>query len=404
MAPWNILCTITSYPPAIGGAQSHTHELMRRLAQRHRVTVASFWDRNRTDWLLGTTLTAPLQPRSYTLDGVSVQQVTWRRDERWRLLPLLCVYYALKTQAIAVISRRLAPKLAAVAPTCDLVYHARIGRESLAFASLALARQRDVPFLLVPYHHPRWVGWNYRQYLDLYRQADAVMALTDHERQTLIELGVQPQRIFVTGNAPVLATPPPPAGAFAGRYAPARSAPGPLILFLAQKYRYKGLEALLAAAPLVWQQHPEAWFAFVGPRTRFSERLFHQVSDPRLVEMGAVSLAEKTAALADCTVLCVPSSQESFGGVFTEAWALHKPVIGGPAPAVREVITPGADGFVVAQDPALIAEHLNLLLAQPGLAARMGQAGFAKVQAHFTWDALAAKTEQAIQAVLHRTA
>ena len=115
---------------------------MRRLAQRHRVTVASFWDRNRTDWLLGTTLTAPLQPRSYTLDGVSVQQVTWRRDERWRLLPLLCVYYALKTQAIAVISRRLLPKLAAVAPTCDLVYHARIGRESLAFASLALARQR----------------------------------------------------------------------------------------------------------------------------------------------------------------------------------------------------------------------------------------------------------------------
>ena len=72
MTSWNILCTITSYPPAIGGAQSHTHELMRRLAQRHRVTVASFWDRNRTDWLLGTTLTAPLQPRSYTLDGVSV--------------------------------------------------------------------------------------------------------------------------------------------------------------------------------------------------------------------------------------------------------------------------------------------------------------------------------------------
>lgn len=400
MAPWNILCTITSYPPAIGGAQSHTHELMRRLAQRHRVTVASFWDQHRTDWLLGATLTAPTTPRAYTLDRVAVQQITWSRAERMRLLPWVLAYYALKQQAIAAISGRLTPKLAAIAPACDLVYHARIGRESLGFASLALARQRDVPFLLVPYHHPRWVGWNYRQYLELYRQADAVMALTDHERQTLIGLGVQPQRIFVTGNAPVLAARP-PAGAFSSRYAPAPTAPGPMILFLAQKYRYKGLEALLAAAPLVWQQHPDAWFAFVGPATRFSRRLFRQISDPRLVEMGAVSLAEKTAALADCALLCVPSSQESFGGVFTEAWAMHKPVIGGPAPAVAEVITSGADGFIVAQNPAQIADHINLLLAQPELASKMGRAGFAKVQTQFTWEALTAKTEQAIEAVLH---
>ena len=114
-----------------------------------------------------------------------------------------------------------------------------------------------------------------------------------------------------------------------------------------------------------------------------------------------MSLQEKTDALADCTVLCVPSSQESFGGVFTEAWALRKPVVGGPAPAVREVITDGSDGFVAAQDPAQIADFLNLLLAQPALAARLGQAGFAKVQAHFTWEALAAKTERAMNEVLH---
>ena len=400
MAPWNILCTITSYPPAIGGAQSHTHELMRRLAQHHSICVATFWDQNRTDWLLGTTVAAPTVARSYTVDGIPVQQVTWSRNERWRLLPWVLAYYAVKTRAIAAISAGLVPKLAALAPNCDLIYHARIGREALGFASLALARRRRVPFVFVPYHHPRWVGWNYRQYLDLYRAADAVMALTASERQTLMELGVRPARIFVTGNAPVLADLP-AAGAFARRHAPSPTAPGPLILFLAQKYRYKGLEAVLAAAPLVWQQHPEAWFAFVGPRTRFSERLFRHVNDPRLVEIGAVSLQEKTAALADCTVLCVPSSQESFGGVFTEAWALRKPVIGGPAPAVREVITPGSDGFVAAQNPAQIADYLNLLLAQPALAARLGQAGFAKVQAHFTWEVLAAKTEQAMHEVLH---
>lgn len=402
MAPWNILCTITSYPPAIGGAQSHTHQLLRRLAPRHHVQVAAFWNQNRTDWLLGTTIAAPTEPHAYTVDGIAVQQITWSRRERGRLLPWVLAYYAAKTPAIAAISAGLLPKLQALMPDCDLVYNARIGREPLSFASLALARRRQVPFVFVPYHHPRWVGWNYRQYLDLYRQADAVMALTPHERQTLIELGVKPERIFVTGNAPVLAAQVTP-GAFARRYAPSPTAPGPLILFLGQKYRYKGLEALLAAAPAVWQQHPEAWFAFVGPRTSFSERLFRSVDDPRLVEIGAVSLEDKTAALADCTVLCVPSSQESFGGVFTEAWALRKPVIGGPAPAARDVITQGADGFVVAQNPAQIAERLNLLLAQPALAARFGQAGFAKVEANFTWEALAAKTEQALRTILQGT-
>jgi len=403
MAPWNILCTITSYPPAIGGAQSHTHELMRRLALRHSVRVAAFWDQNRTDWLLGTTLNAPVAARAYTVDGIPVQQLTWSQRERRRLLPWVFAYYAAKKQAIAAISAQLLPKLEALAPDCDLVYHARIGREPLSMASLALARRRQAPFVFVPYHHPRWVGWNYRQYLELYRQADAVMALTASERETLIQLGVRPARIFVTGNAPVLAKAP-VAGAFARRYAPSPAAPGPLILFLAQKYRYKGLDATLAAAPLVWRQHPEAWFAFVGPRTSFSERLFRRIHDPRIVEIGAVSLQEKTDALADCTVLCVPSSQESFGGVFTEAWALRKPVIGGPAPAVREVITDGSDGFVAAQDPAQIADFLNVLLAQPTLAARLGQAGFAKVQAHFTWEALAAKTERAMATVLHGAA
>lgn len=392
----NILCTITSYPPAIGGAQSHTHELMRRLAQRHRVTVASFWDQPRSDWLLGTTLLAPNAPRTYNLDGVAVQQLTWSRRQRLQLLPYVAGFYACKKQAIAGISARLLPKLEKLAPACDLVYHARIGRENLGFASLALAHRRRVPFVLTPYHHPRWVGWNYRQYLDLYRQADAVMALTNSERRTLIELGVPEQRIFVAGNAPVLADPAPPPGAFVRHHAPNPAAPGPLILFLAQKYRYKGLEALLAATPLVWRQHPDAWFAFVGPRTPFSRRLFRNVADPRLVELDAVSLSDKTAALADCAVLCVPSSQESFGGVFTEAWSFGKPVIGGPAPAVSDVIASGHDGFVVTQDPVAIAERLNLLLAQPVLATHMGAAGLAKVQAHFTWDALAAVTEEAL--------
>ncbi|MGB9594200.1 MAG: glycosyltransferase, partial [Anaerolineae bacterium] len=101
---------------------------------------------------------------------------------------------------------------------------------------------------------------------------------------------------------------------------------------------------------------------------------------------------EKTSALAACDVFCMPSSQESFGGVFVEAWTMGKPVIGGDIPAVREVIADGVDGFLVPPDPATIADRILALLADPAMARRMGEAGRQKALACFTWDKLAAKT------------
>ena len=52
----NLLYTITTYPPSIGGAQLYTHQLAKTLSANHAVQVVSFWDTNRTDWLLCNTL------------------------------------------------------------------------------------------------------------------------------------------------------------------------------------------------------------------------------------------------------------------------------------------------------------------------------------------------------------
>jgi glycosyltransferase involved in cell wall biosynthesis len=165
-----------------------------------------------------------------------------------------------------------------------------------------------------------------------------------------------------------------------------------MILFVGQKYPYKNYEAVLAAAPLVWERWPDARFVFIGPRTSHSQRVFAVQPDPRIVELGIVGLEDKTSALAACDVFCMPSSQESFGGVFVEAWLMGKPVIGGDIPAVREVISDGVDGFLVSADPAQIADRINALLGEAGLAARMGEAGHSKALANYTWDKLAAKT------------
>jgi glycosyltransferase involved in cell wall biosynthesis len=90
----------------------------------------------------------------------------------------------------------------------------------------------------------------------------------------------------------------------------------------------------------------------------------------------------------------VPSSQESFGGVYTEAWNFAKPVIGCSIPAVAEVIADGVDGLLVNQEAGAIADRICYLLLNPSVAQAMGEAGKCKVESRYSWDYLAQLTEQ----------
>jgi len=395
-----ILYTTTSYLPAIGGAQLHTHQIARHLSNHYEVRVITHWDQNRTDWLLGTTLNAPGQPKSYTYEDIPVELITPTPSERRQLWPYVLGYYALKPTAIKKIAAVLAPKIEPLAQNCKLIHNARIGREPLSFASLHVARKLDIPFVFVPYHHPRWVGWNYREYLKLYRQADALIALTQTEKDTLIELGVSANRIFVTGNGPNLAN-----SANPDRFRQKFNIPSgvPLILFLGQKYRYKGIELLANAAKIVWRTWPDTRFVFIGPRTSFSKKLFARHQYPQLIELDNVNLQEKTDALAACTMLCLPSTQESFGGVLTEAWSFAKPVIGANIPAIREVIDDGTNGYTVSPTAETIAERICHLLDNPTIAQKLGQSGYEKTCNRYSWEKLAQKTEAVYTTVLRGT-
>lgn len=382
-----ICYTLTAYPPAIGGAQLHFHALACALARAHQVHVIAHWRTNRTDWLLGTTVLAPWNPRPYSLDGVPVSPLRLTLADRLLLAPLAAMYYPLKDAALPGIARILERRLAPLCGQPDIIHNGRIGREGISYASLRLARRLGVPFVFTPVHHPRWVGWFYRAYIRLYREADAVIALTQAEKETLAGLGVPEDRIHVTGIGPILSARH-DADAFRARH----RIGGPMVLFVGQKFAYKNYEAVLAAAPAVWARWPDARFVFIGPRTPHSRRVFATCADPRIVELDTVGLGEKTSALAACDVFCMPSSQESFGGVFVEAWIMGKPVIGGDIPAVRGVISDGVDGFVVQPQPAQIADRICALLSDPAMAQRMGEAGRQKALANFTWDKLAAKT------------
>jgi len=388
----NLLYTITSYHPAIGGAQTHVHELARRLTARHAVRVLCHWNRYRTDWLLGTTLLAPRRDLEYDADGVAALRFgvpLWRRPFQ---LPWVLGYYGAMDWSIDRLSKHMFETILGKVGEVgvDVVHNARIGREPLSFASLKLARHFDVPFLLTPFHHPRWVGWRYRPYLRLYRMADRVICLTEAERRTLEELGVDPARLRVLGMGPNVAD-----SADPSRLKRIEKLRGieKIVLFVGQKYRYKGVDLLLEAAPRVWRSHPKTAFVFVGPPSRWSRRLFRRPLDARIVDLGAVDNQQKTDALAAADVLCLPSTQESFGAVFLEAWSFHKPVIGCPIPAVSEIIEHGENGLLSRPEPEELARSIVMVLDDPELGRRLGDAGHRLVRERWTWSALAARLD-----------
>jgi glycosyltransferase involved in cell wall biosynthesis len=174
----------------------------------------------------------------------------------------------------------------------------------------------------------------------------------------------------------------------------------PFVLFVGQHYAYKGYRELLEAASIVWKRVPETRFVFIGPAVGSSEDAFRANVDRRIIRLGGVSLDEKTDALSACDILCVPSTQESFGGVYTEAWTFSKPVIGAAIPAVSEVIEDGQDGFLVRQTPAEIADRLLILLSDSALRERLGANGCRKVASQYSWPAIVNRVDDAFRRLL----
>ena len=390
-----LLYTLTAYPPYIGGAQLHQHYIAQQLQLRHSIQVVSQWDTNRTDWLLGTTVRSPTNNYNYTIDNIPVHRLGLSIREKLRIAPYLPIYYPLMNLALPPIAACLEQHLSAYAAKADLIHNVRIGREGLSYASYQAAKRYDIPFIFTPVHHPRWVGWRYKAYIKLYQMADMVIALTNAEKQILIDLGVKADRITITGMGASLA-PVAESAAFRNKY----QIEAPFVLFLGQHYPYKGYQQVIEAAKLVWQKFPDVHFVFIGPSVGKSEQYFVSVNDKRIHSSGKVDLQTKTNAIASSSLLCVPSTQESFGGVYTEAWSLGKPVIGCNIPAVAEVITDGVDGYLVEQEPHQIAERIIYLLLHPSQAQAMGAAGKQKVESRYTWQKIAARTEQAYQQVL----
>ncbi len=98
-------------------------------------------------------------------------------------------------------------------------------------------------------------------------------------------------------------------------------------------------------------------------------------------------LNKKATIFNALDVFVLPSSNESFGIVFLEAWSCKKPVIGARIGAVKDVIQEHHNGLLMTpNDKHSLAEQISMLVGNETMRSFMGENGYQKVQNNFTWD------------------
>lgn len=103
------------------------------------------------------------------------------------------------------------------------------------------------------------------------------------------------------------------------------------------------------------------------------------------------------------TIAALPSGIEGLSQSLLEAMALGLPVIASDAGGNRDLITPGVNGLLVGVgDPDGWARALEIILADPGYAARLAGAGRDLVRRAFTLPTTAARTETVYREALAR--
>jgi glycosyltransferase involved in cell wall biosynthesis len=409
----NILHVVQGYTPAIGGTELQIQRISEELVRQFgdKVTVFTSDCYNAGGFVKPTAPRIPVgweeingvkvrRFRAFNLAGPVLKPIQWLAFKLG--LPLneyLRVWYSGPHLSGLAGAIRQYPADIVTAASFPLLH---------MFTALKSARQAGRPVILVGNQHPE-DPWGYqRPMIDAaIRQADAYIAMTEYEAQYVTGRGADPGRVFTVGSGVDME----PFGSISRQDARLYlGLPGeaPLIGFIGQLGRHKGVDTLLNVMPTVWQEVPEVNVLIAGARTSFQRHLEAILSAwpsefrQRVFFRYNFAEAEKPKLFSSIDIFAYPSGFESFGIAFLEAWAAGKPVIGCRRGAVPWVIKHETDGLLVNyQHEQELAAALLELLRYPEQASALGEAGKRKVLEKYTWPKIAGQFRAIYDRAIH---
>lgn len=167
------------------------------------------------------------------------------------------------------------------------------------------------------------------------------------------------------------------------------------VLYLGQEGGHKNILTLIDAMVSLWAKGFTNKLVIAGARTSYSPVIDDKIKslDPdsrsKIIRINKLEDQLKVSLLDNCLVMVNPSSYESFGIVFIEAWARQKPVIGSNVPAVNQLIKNNSDGLLFDnQDITKLARSIETLLSDRKLAKKFGTNGHQKVLKAYNWPSI----------------
>lgn len=175
----------------------------------------------------------------------------------------------------------------------------------------------------------------------------------------------------------------------------------PVVLFCGRMNVQKGPDLLVESIPMILRSRPDMKFIFMGEgdmRGQCEGRARELNVADACRFLGYTSTSTKEELMNACDLICIPSRNEPFGVVVLEAWDACKPVV---ATQAVSIIKNFEDGLIAYVQPESIAWCVNRLLMNPEEMKKLGTAGRKRIEAEFSWDRIAKRTEEVYNKALN---
>jgi glycosyltransferase involved in cell wall biosynthesis len=220
---------------------------------------------------------------------------------------------------------------------------------------------------------PRWMFARMNRELE---RADLILCPSHFVRDSMILNGLAAEKCFVN-----------PFGVNTDIFKPRTELPpSPKFVTVGTLCLRKGHQYLFRAFEKVKKKLPDAELICVGDiKTDIRKEL------PRwratFTHIPKLPHADLAKLLATCTAFVMPSQEEGFARVLSEAMAAGLPILASHESGATTLVQDGVEGFIVrGRDPQHIAEAMLRVATDPELCRRMGEAAHRKGAVRNTWQ------------------
>lgn len=249
------------------------------------------------------------------------------------------------------------------------------------------------------YTHPHYVPppvWHNetqkRAILDdeklLYQQALHTFVPTEHIRRSIIQdYDIAPEKVTAVGRGTPVEIPQP---------MPLHDFQKKRFIFIGEpkSYERKGVPVLLEAFARLHQAYPDATLTVIGPTTDMIGE------HPGVWALGMTSRERLKDLLMEHSCFVFPTRQEPFGLAITEAMAYGLPTIVTNVDSLPELVLDHQTGIVIPpNDAAQLAAAMQYMVTHPHEAACMGEAGYQRITAGFTWEKVAHRVNNVLNSL-----